>query len=355
MNPEKKFSHKDASSRVKKIALILSLSLVGMSSTTVISAILGYDAFFPRYERPDYNLYPGMYCIDRYDGTLPRQTLKVRSGEHDLASYYYPVDDPKGLCVVVHGIHAGADDYLPIIEAVTKEGYAVFAYDATGNYDSEGDSGIGMCQQLVDLDRVLSYLGSTYPYADMPKLLIGHSWGGYAVSSVLSLHREIRACVCIAPMRDGTTVMADTAEQYAGEAVDAVRPVFDVYQKYLFGSYIQYNAIVGINSTDIPVLIAQGMNDMNIPHDTLSITARLDEITNPNVRLYYGTELQGSHTGIWHSARAQRYAAQIKRYTRGMSDEEKAEYYKTVDHRLYSEVNDELMQLIFETFENGLK
>lgn len=67
MNPEKKFSPKDVSIRVKKAALIISLSLVGISSTTVVTAILGYDAFFPRYERPDYSLYPGMYCYERFE------------------------------------------------------------------------------------------------------------------------------------------------------------------------------------------------------------------------------------------------------------------------------------------------
>ena len=38
-----------------------------------------------------------------------------------------------------------------------------------------------------------------------------------------------------------------------------------------------------------------------------------------------------------------------------MSDEEKAEFYKTVVHRLYSDVNPELTELIFKTFEKGLK
>lgn len=288
-------------------------------------------------------------------GTLVRKTLTVRSGENDLAAYYYPVEDPKGLCVIVHGIHAGADDYLPLIEAVTKGGYAVFAYDVTGTYSSEGDSGIGMCQQLVDLDRVLTYLKDTKPYKDMPKLLIGHSWGGYAAASVLALHGEVKAYVGIAPMCDGTTVMADKAEEYVDKLVEPVRPIFDAYQKHLFGDYTKYNGVVGINSTDIPVLLAQGLDDTSIPHNILSITAKLDEITNPNVEVYYGKGLQGSHTGIWHSAEAEKYVKQVKSKVKGMSDEEKAEFYKTVDHRLYSDVNPELTELIFKTFEKGLK
>ena len=43
MNPEKKFSPKDVSSRVKKAALIISLSLVALSISSVgIASISGY-------------------------------------------------------------------------------------------------------------------------------------------------------------------------------------------------------------------------------------------------------------------------------------------------------------------------
>ena len=343
--------------RVKKIAAILSASLVGFSATTVVSTIMGYDAWFPRYERPDYALYPGMYCYERYGDSLPRETLTVPSGDVDLAAYYYPAAEAKGLVVVVHGIHAGADDYLPLIEAMVQGGYSVFAYDVTGNYSSGGDSGIGMCQQLVDLDRVLNYLGEHEPYAQMPKLLIGHSWGGYAASSVLALHKEVKACVCIAPMCDGTTIMVEKSREYIGDMAYTVKPIFDAYQKYLFRDYTNYNGVVGINSTDIPILIAQGVDDTSITPDGESITAYLDQLTNPNVTVHYGEGLQGTHTGIWHSVRAEKYARSVQEELarKELTDEEKAAFYALVNHWLYSEVDPKLVDMIFETFEKGLQ
>ena len=337
--------------RIKRIAAVLAASLIGISVASVASAIIAYDSYFVRYERPDYAQYPGMYCYERYEGSLPRQTLQVEQ----LAAYYYPVESPKALAVVVHGMHAGADDYLPLIEAVTKGGYAVFAYDATGHYDSGGENAVGMCQQLVDLDRVLGFLESNEPYAGMPKLLIGHSWGGYAVASALALHPQVKACVCLAPMCDGTTVMAQTSRRYVGELADTVKPVFDAYQDYLFGDYTQYNAVVGINAVQIPVLIAQGVEDTVITPEGESITAYLDQITNPNVQVYYGTDYQGSHTGIWHCDEAESYVLQVAQQVQSMTDAQKATFYETVDHRRYSQVNAELIELIFETFEKGLE
>lgn len=348
--------------KVKKIALIVAASLTGISTTAIASTIVVYDSFFARYERPDYTLYPGMYCFERYCDTLERKEMTLSSGENTLAAYYYPVKSPKALVVLAHGFHAGADDYLPLIEALTKESFAVFTYDVTGNYSSGGDSGIGMCQQLVDLDRVLTYLANDEYFKYFPKLLLGHSWGGYAAGSALALHPEIKACALIAPMNNGSTIMTEKGEQYAGKLAYTAKPIFDVYQKYLFGDYTAYSATLGINATSAPILIAQGLDDTVIPHDKQSVTAHLNELTNPNITVYYGRGSQGTHTGIWHSLDAEEYVREVESdltllaFEKGaaLTDDEKRAYYETVDHRLYSEVNEELLSLIIETFHKGL-
>ena len=349
------------SARAKKIAITLSASLVGISTAAIISGIVSYDAFFPRFERPDYALYPGMYCYERFEGGLVRQTMTIPSGEVDLAAYYDPVDAPKGLVIIVHGIHAGGDDFLPMVEAMVQGGYAVFTYDATGNYSSGGDSGVGMCQQLVDLDAVLCWLEEQEPYRSMPKFLIGHSWGGYAAASALALHSEIKACVCIAPMCDGTTIMVEKSKEHIGDLAYTVKPIFDAYQWYLFGDYTRYNAVVGINSTDVPVVIVQGLDDTVITPDGQSITAYLDELTNPNVSVHYTTGLQGSHMGVLHSVEAEEYIAAVRKELERLEWEkgepltysEKTAFYQTIDHRLYSEFNPELISLILETFDKA--
>ena len=349
--------------RLKKIVAIVAASLVGINVAGIAATISGYDAYFKRYERPDYSLYPGLYCYDRVKDTLEREVFTIKSGENDLAAYYYPAENAEGLVVLAHGIHAGADDYIPLIEAIVDGGFAVLTYDVTGNYNSGGDSVIGMCQSLCDIDVVLDYARDTAPFCDMPKLVIGHSWGGYAAGSALALHSEICAAVLLAPMNDGTTIMVETAERYAGEIAYTAKPIFDVYQKYLFGDYVNYNALIGINSTTVPVLIAQGTSDDIITHDGLSVTAHLDEITNPNVTVYWGEGYQGSHTGIWHSDDAEAYvkavaddiAAKEAALGRSLTNEELAEYYSTVDHRRYSDVNKELIDLILATFRDGVE
>ena len=354
---------KKPSSTAKRIAMIVAASLVGVSVASILSTICIYDSFFERYERPDYDLYPGMFCYERVRERLPREECTIPSGDNKLAAYYYKRENARALVVLAHGFHAGADDYLPLILALYERDYAVLTYDVTGVYSSGGDSVVGMCQSLVDLDHVLRYVKVNAPFDTMEKVVVGHSWGGYAASSVLALHSEIKAAVLLAPMYSGYQVMFETAEQHVGKMAYAAKPVFDTYQKVLFGDYIKYNGVMGINATDAPVLIAQGVDDTIIRPDGQSITAHMDEITNPDVTLYWGKGYQGSHMGIWHSDDAEAYVRVVestikereRELSRALTDHEKKEIYLAVDHERYSAVNEELLSLMIQTFEKGLQ
>ena len=349
---------KPPSRKLRKIAIALTASIAGISIAGATAAVIAYNAMFERFERPDYDTYPGLYDYNKIADVLPREEFKLKSGDEDLQAYFYPSQCSYGLVVLAHGFHAGADDYLPLIEAVVNEGYSVLTYDVTGTYSSSGDSVVGMCQSLIDLNRVLNYVSQNDRYSALPLYLVGHSWGGYAVSSVLELHPEVKACVCIAPMCSAPDIMVQKAEEYVGGLAYTAKPVYDVYQNYLFGDFTKYNGIRGINSTNVPILIAQGLNDDVIKHNVQSITARKNEITNPNVTYYYREGLQGTHTGIWHSLESCNYQLEIderlkdveSKMGRQLTAEEKVEFYKCVDHRLYSEVNSELVKLMIETF-----
>lgn len=353
---------KNKGAKAKRIALIVVASLVGVSVASVLATIGIYDSLFERYERPDYDLYPGLYCYERVRERLPREEFWIPSGEHRLRAYYYAKENQKGLVVLAHGFHAGADDYLPLILRLWENGFAILSYDVTGVYASEGDGVVGMCQSLVDLDRVFDYTEKNAPFDKMEKVVVGHSWGGYASASVLALHPEIRSAVLLAPMNSGPMMAIETAEQYAGKIAYTGKPILEAYQKVLFGEYMQYNGVGGINATNAPVLIAQGVDDTIIAPDRQSITAHLDEIENPNVTLYWGKGLNGSHTGIWHSVASEEYQREVENTIkkrewelgRELTKEEKKEFYRGVDHELYSAVNEELLAEMIATFERGL-
>ncbi len=349
------------SKRLKKLITALAVA-TGLGATTVASAVIAYSTMFARHERPDYSITAGDYCYERVANRLKRREFFFKSNENKLKGYYYPSEKNKGLVVVVHGFKAGSDDLLPLTEYLVVKGYNVFTYDGTGAHDSEGESCVGMCQALIDLDNALNFIKSTSPYREQPLFLVGHSQGGYAVTSVLAIHDGIKAVGGIAPMNDGANILAEKGEQYVGQIAKIGKPAIDAYQKLVFKDYVKYNGVKGINSCSVPVFIAQGHDDDVICFDKQSVIAYRDEITNPNV-IYYETKgLLGGHVTILNSMQAVVYQKEVESDIKRLKDiddgrtfvERKREYLKTVNHTLYSAVNTDIMDRITNLFDKQL-
>ncbi len=343
---------------VKRIIALLA-TLTGLSGATIFAAKEFYDSFFVRYEKKElYNIY-GEFDYSRVESTLDRKLVNFYSSKIKLQGYFYPAQDSKGIVVVSHGMHAGADDYLPIISYLVDNNFSVFTYDCKGTYNSGGDSTVGMVTPLVDLDNALKFIKSDCYMSTQPLFLLGHSWGGYAATSVLSLHKDIKACAAIAPFNSGYTLISEKGEQYVGPlAVGLPRVFLDAYQKLLFRSYTKYNAVKGINSSDIPVLIAHGDNDKVIHFDKQSVISHKNEITNKNVIYYVGKDEHSGHNTIMHSKEAVKYQQEVAKRLEELKDKkgknltenDLIDFCSTVNHSLYSEVNEELMSLIIDMF-----
>ena len=348
----------DNAKALGKIALT-----TGLQMGTILGAKALYDSFFPRYEKRDIDTVFGEFDYSRVENTLIRTTFFFPSGRWKLQGYFYPCNGAKKMVVVCHGMHAGADDYIPFIAYFVKNGYAVFSYDCQGTYASEGNSTVGMCTPLVNLDHALTYIKSDRQLSQYKLYLFGQSWGGYAATSVLSLHKNICGCAAVAPFNCGYTLLVEKGEQYAGSLKDSLvggfpKDFLDTYQALLFKNYAKLDAVKGINSTDVPVYIAHGTRDFVISFNHQSVISHRDEIRPHNVTYYVGTGAHAGHNTILHSERAVAYQKQVeaelkklkKEYDRELTREEKAAFCKSVDHALYSEVNPELMQAVLDMF-----
>ncbi len=339
----------------------------GLKVGTILGAKAAYDAIFKRYEKKDIHTIFGEFDYSRVQERLPRTAFFFPSGRWKLQGYFYPCYGAKGMVVVCHGMHAGADDYIPFIEFFVRNGYAVFTYDCQGTYASEGDSTVGMCTPLVNLDHALTYIQNDSQLSRYPLFLFGHSWGGYAATSVLSIHKQIRGCAVVAPFNSGYTLFVEKGEQYTSAFSDMLpfdfpKEFLNVYQTLLFRDYTRYSAVQGINSTDIPVYIAHGKRDYVISFDHQSVISHRHEIRQQNVTYYIGTDAQAGHNTILHSTRAVAYQEKVekdlkrrkKEYGREFTQKELTEFCDSIDHALYSEVNADMMQAILNMFNSEL-
>lgn len=339
----------------------------GLKIGTILGAKTAYDSIFRRHEKRDINTIFGEFDYSRISDRLPRTTFFFPSDRLRLQGYFYPCPDAKGMVVVCHGMRAGADDYIPFIEFFVKNGYAVFTYDCQGTYASEGNSTVGMCTPLVNLDHALTYIRNSSEFSRYPLFLFGHSWGGFAATAVLSIHKTIRGCSAVAPFNSGYTLFVEKGEQYMSPFSDSFKFDFpevflNTYQTLLFKDYTKYSAVMGINSTDIPVYIAHGNRDSVIGFAHQSVISHRSEIRENDVMYYIGTDCHAGHNSILHSPRAVAYQKEVngnlkrlkKELGRELTYEERTEFCNNIDHTLYSEVNTEMMQEILNMFNRAL-
>jgi alpha-beta hydrolase superfamily lysophospholipase len=211
-----------------------------------------------------------------------------------------------------------------------------------------------MQEWIIDLDNTLKFIKSSKEYQGLKLYLIGHSLGGYAALSILSLHKEIHAVVALAPVNDAFTLMVDVAKAKIGKIASITKPFFNLAQRICFGKYVKFNAIQGINSTVIPVLIVQGDNDKVISMEKISVYSNKEKITNPNVRLLQTKGLLGGHDTLWHSVRSVKYKQRVddfyKKQLRGARYSKKVDYFKGINDNLYSEASGNLVKMIDAVF-----
>ena len=136
--------------------------------------------------------------------------------------YQYSKDniEPKGVIVLAHGLGGGGhNSYLHLADYFSTHGYLVFAYDATGNDESEGDSVRGIPQALIDLDYSLRFVKNTPDLVHLPIMLFGHSWGAYSAGSVLNYHPDVQDVVMTAGFNRPTDVIAEAGQEIVGPAI----------------------------------------------------------------------------------------------------------------------------------------
>ena len=341
------------------------IAKAGVKIAANIVARKVYDSFFGRYERPDYNLTPGLINYDFYKSSLKRELMKFKSKDATLQGYFYENESSKDLILLAHGFHAGADDFLPHIAYLVQKGYSVFTYDMSGTYDSTGRGTIGFCQWLVDCDYAVKFVQSDRKLRKLNLYLLGHSCGGYAVSSVLALKRHIKACAAISAPNNGYTLLLEKGTQYAGEFASQGVPkdFLDSYQKKLFGKYIEYSGVRGVNSSKVPTFIAHGMEDEVIDFDLQSLISHRDELTNKNVKFYFGTGSHAKHTSILFSDRAnelqERYEKSLKVIKKEYKKddvkllENKSALCNNINYQTFSEINYDLFDQIIEFFKEN--
>jgi alpha-beta hydrolase superfamily lysophospholipase len=205
---------------------------------------------------------------------LSRRGHKLRG-----AFYYYDSTNAyPGVIVFPHGIGAGHHAYMHLIEQFTRQGYIVFSYDNTGCQLSEGSSIRGIPQAIIDLDDALAYLDKT-TYANKPRFVVGHSWGGYAALRSPFLSKKVEKVIAIAPFND----VGELLGKYI-PIMRLLKPFIRIVHRLQFRHFL-VNRSSGklLQQTHVPTLVISGEKDDDIPLKGNYTVFKQAAEKNPNV------------------------------------------------------------------------
>lgn len=355
--------------RIKKVKLIKRIIIIFISVLILIFCVCSFFSvkyilkkYFCRADMSYFTAFLRLEDIDNMDKYKRVETFY--SGKNRMIGYVFGNENGKGVIVMSHDLSGGAENFTSEILYFIEQGYCIFAFDNTGCHNSEGSSMVGMSQSAVDLDAALTYVESNKNLKNLPILLYGHGWGGYAAAAVLSSDHDIKASVSISGYNTPMEILTEFSENMIGEFFTYIEyPFIWLNNKLTFGKKANISAVESINSSDAYVMIIHGTGDEIIKFDGASIIAHKDEITNPNV-VY--KEIDGKlngHNNIFMTEEGVEYLEKLdeeydelnEQYNDEIPHEIKKEFYNNIDKNITCKLSDEFMGDVNNFYKDALK
>lgn len=251
--------------RIRILILVLAGLFLLLFVLPFSASVIAYESFFgKRYETVEWK----KFSPEEFDGLERTQHTFVSDKGQRLVGYFYQVEgvEPRGIIVNAHGLGGGGhNDNMDYIAFFAHSGYPVFAFDATGNDESEGNGVNGLSQGVIDLSYAISFVEDSPEIPDLPIVLWGHSWGGYCVSAVLKHHPEVKAVIAVSGFDQSTDLIKAQGKELLGEISTVLVPYAKLYERIKLGKWAESTATAGFESSDAAIMIVQGGEDTVVP------------------------------------------------------------------------------------------
>ncbi len=247
-----------------------------------IAAFLANAAMFRPEKRPEANI----------DG----RRVTVPSGRNHLAGYLWNETGTQGLLIFAHGMGTGVEYYLPEIHHFVAQGYKVFSFEYSGYPGSTGHF-YGFPQAVIDLKNALDFVED----GSRPVILMGHSMGAYAVCAVQQYtDKRVDGIVAYAPFFSSDEAVIAEATGNMPKFGKLLCGLILPMQRILFGRNCNPTAMAGLSRANVPTLVLQGSEDVEVTPDGCALYAHRTELSDAPVtfRLVQEEESSGHMTVI---------------------------------------------------------
>lgn len=356
---EKKIKWQKKASIILVILLILFLVLPMTVTSTIYEMNFGSRVVLEENS--------GRMKYEDYQEKMTRREISFSSNKgQTLRGFVYTkrkaTDEPKALIVIAHGYLGTHEEYLNQIYYFAMHGYEVMGYDNTGTNLSDGKSLIGLGQSAIDLDYALRYVENNAELKDKLLFLYGHSWGGYAVTSVLNYGHNVKAVVSKSGYNNSRDMLIEYGCNLYGEALQVLDPYVYLYEKIKFGDAIDLNGVKGINtSSDTRVLLLHSEDDPVISLEN-SLLVHKDEFVNPKriktiLLKYKGHDVTRSEEAIlYQEERKQEWNQIIEKYGKeaDVPKEVVEKFKRSVNKEKNNELDETIMEEILAFYQESL-
>ena len=242
--------------------LLIILAVVFLVILPIVTMVIYNGEFGHRYEERRFE----SYCVEDFEGLQVEPCSITANKGHRLAGYKYSREGqkPKALFVFVHGLCGSHKNYLDVCNFFVSNGYAVFAYDATGNGESEGKKVGGFAQGLADLDYVLNYVKALPEYQGLSIMLMGHSWGGFCVANILNFHPDVKAVVSVSGFDTSIALLKQYSEAHMGKMAALLMPYVSLYERICWGKYAKTSGCDGFANSQAKVMVIHSSDDATV-------------------------------------------------------------------------------------------
>jgi alpha-beta hydrolase superfamily lysophospholipase len=340
-----------------KIMIIIILSLFLFILFSGILTISSYNQSFKRNTPRDNKV---DHILKNYPD-LNYQSVKFKSNKGQfLKGYIYYKENKetkKGIIVISHGLGGTHINYIDEINYFANRNYFVFGFDNTGCGESDGDSIISLFQAVIDLNHALKFIEKESNFKSLPIFLFGHSWGGYAVCSILLNSNNILGVVSCSGFNSPFEMIKKIFIESYGFLGKIIFLYIDLFEKIRFGKLTTITAIDGINKTTIPILIMHSKDDKVVKLED-SILEKCKNLNKTNVIMKL---FDDKEHWIFISNDARKYNEKIKNELKELiknyggenkiPKEEIEKFKEKIDYKLASEVDQDIMNQIVEFFD----
>lgn len=165
--------------------------------------------------------------------------------------------DESKLFIVCHGMWSTKEAYIQEAGYIAQKGYLVYLFDYLGTNESSGKNLIGFNNSIYSLDIVLNHLKNDPKYQNKDIYLVGHSWGGYAVTNITKLHPDVKGIIALAPM----TSVYNIVHFAKPKKPILFSLIFDLVERIKLPNKYHGNSIKNLKNYQGKLLLLQSIDD----------------------------------------------------------------------------------------------